>query len=83
MSCPDDVDSTPVNAPIASRTATLSTDVFSHLERLGLLGDIVHDGFVTMGWEHKVRAFAKANSMSSGPCFSAVRVALVSRSTIV
>ena len=33
---------------------TLSADVFSHLSRLGLMGEVPQHGFVSMGWDYKV-----------------------------
>ncbi len=38
----------------AARPETLTADVFAHLSRLELLGNISNQSFLAMGWDHKV-----------------------------
>ena len=49
----------------AARPETLTADVFAHLSRLELLGDISNQSFLAMGWDHKVTA---AHTFSSTRC---------------
>lgn len=42
---------------MSSAETTLSADVFSHLSRLDLLGEVQQHGFLKMGWEEKEALF--------------------------
>ena len=50
----------------SARAETLSADVFSHISRLGLLGSVSQNDFLSLAWDHKVCLCALRSSGKSG-----------------